>query len=73
METSSIGVKCGTMTVMFDTSAGGAGNLAQRLTRDLEVTLDKPRLHRHAPSVSRTTKYFFLPTPSIRLTPLMLL
>ena len=64
--TSSIGWKCGISMVIFDTSGGGAGNLAHRFTRDPGCTSATSLLQTHLPSESRTTKYFFLLTGSTR-------
>jgi hypothetical protein len=60
-------------TLIFSTSSGGAGNFAQRLMRDLGLTLSKPLLQRQFLSESCTTKYFFLFFSSTRVTPLIVL
>jgi len=46
--------------LIFCTSSGGAGNLAQRLTRAFWGISRKSRLQRQLSSVSRTTKYYVI-------------
>ena len=55
--------------LIFCTSSGGGGNLAQRLIRPFGGRSFRLLLHTQALSLSRTTKYFFLPTESTRVIP----
>jgi len=61
-----MGMKCGTTTLIFFTSTGGAGNFAHKFNRDLAGTGSRPSLQRHFFPESTTTRYFFLLAPSIK-------
>src|ERR1017187_400190 len=67
--TSSTGIKCGITTVIFWMLSGGAGNFAHRDVCVFGLMSSTCSLQTQLWSLSATSKYFFLETPSIKVIP----